>query len=226
MRPIPGELVEVARAFEKDHGREMDAGDWALRIAKERGPLQAKALELDTYTPELKRFDDGIRMTFGERFTAAAQLWDYDDLKRLPLNRPHFGLDMARWRPGNEVRHACRRRSFMAARYFNDLDVEEAEKAVWRRRRRAEPPASLPGPPALEFEPLVITKSESWPAAETRQISHVREICPPSDNAAYLAEAVACGRLSRVMVVTARGARTVYASPGFAKYLSGTVGDK
>jgi hypothetical protein len=114
-------------------------------------------------------------------------------------------------------------------RHFLERDEKEEKSAVAarRRRRRDETVAPAPEPPAPEFEPLAITKSEAWPTVDPHPMPRMRGIClPPPDNGGYIAEAVAWGRLSRVMVVTARGARTVYASPGFAKYLSGTVGDK
>ena len=70
-------------------------------------------------------------------------------------------------------------------------------------------------------EPIFICKSESTVADPFCSSALVATSYPPPDNAAFIAEAVACGRLSHVIVETARGARAVYASPGFAKYLSG-----
>lgn len=115
--------------------------------------------------------------------------------------------------------------------YFRTEDDEEARKAARCRRRRDEAPAPLPEPPALEFEPVFVTKSESWPTAPVRCSERFGPIGPerfflppPPDNSVVIDEMMSRGVLARAAIGTPRGPRTVYASPGFARYLSAACG--
>jgi hypothetical protein len=83
-------------------------------------------------------------------------------------------------------------------RHFNDQDLDEARVTA----------APTPEPP--KFEPIVICKSEG----------ELIIVDLPSNVAAVIDEMVR-GALAPVAIRTARGVRTVYASRGFARYLSG-----
>jgi hypothetical protein len=70
-----------------------------------------------------------------------------------------------------------------------------------------------PEPP--KFEPNVICKSESEPIT----------VDLPS-NATVIDDMVSRGVLAPAVIETARGVRLVYASPGFARYLSAVCGEE
>jgi hypothetical protein len=105
--------------------------------------------------------------------------------------------------------------------YFRAEDDEEARKAARCRWRRDEAPSPLPTPEL----PIFVTKSEAWPTIDPRPMPRMRGIgLPPPDNSVVIAELVSRCVLARAVIGTARGPRTVYASPGFARYLSAACG--
>jgi hypothetical protein len=97
-----------------------------------------------------------------------------------------------------------------AVRHFHDEEAA-AERRTARCRRRDDPPAPEPPPSSHKPELIFICKSESEPTV-------ARPPCPPPpDNAVVIDEMMSRGVLARAVLVTGR---TVYASPGFARYLS------
>jgi hypothetical protein len=121
-------------------------------------------------------------------------------LLAVQLGRSFSEVISALYRLGDDVE--------AVVRHFNAQDVEE----VRRRRRRDETVEPESEPPA----PILTCKSESESII----------VDTPPNNGAVIDEAVARGVLAPAVVGTARGVRTVYASPGFAKFLSAACGEE
>jgi hypothetical protein len=102
-------------------------------------------------------------------------------------------------------------------RHFAALDVEPVQKrAAGAPEPEPEPPEPEPEPepePIVAPAPIWICKSEG----------ELIVVDPPMNGAAAL---VSRGVLAPATIVTARGVRTVYASPGFARYLSAVCGEE